>query len=213
MFLGFHTCFPVLTFWLTATLLHTCGFDTVENIGNPKNIVSLRQTMTRMLQLNALQMITVFPMELGYSPFVTIDGFRWWYFLFGIILLDSIEFWLHLSYHRVPFLYQHLHKAHHEMKSSWSFGALYNSFAESIVTGAVLSTAFLLLFQFTLMEFTLVTSLGIIWACFDHCAYFDSVTWLGRKDHHRLHHESHHGRNFQQPFFTFWDVWMKTRQE
>ena len=201
---------PIFTFWTVSFFLYFGGFDSVANMQNPKNSVTVRQTLFRMVQLQFLQIVTTLPVEWGFVPIpAEVYGFRCWYFLGGIFLLDTIEFFVHYAYHANPWLYRHFHKTHHEMKTSFSFGALYNSIPEALLTGGIIGFLFLHVFQFTLQEFSYVTTLGTILTCIDHCEYFDHVYWLGRREFHKKHHESGQG-NYQQPFFTFWDVLLRT---
>lgn len=202
---------PIFTFWTVSFFFYVTGFDSVANMQNPKNSVTVRKALCRMVQLQFLQILTTLPVEWGLVPISAgVYGFRWWYFIGGIFLLDTIEFFMHYAYHSNPWLYRHFHKTHHEMKTSFSLGALYNSIPEAVLTGAIIGLFFLHLFQFTLQEFSYVTTLGTIFTCIDHCEYFDHVYWLGRREFHKKHHEYGQG-NYQQPFFTFWDVLLRTK--
>jgi len=213
MKLPFYTILPICTFWTFSLFLYFSGFDSRENIENNKNTVTFRETCIRMIQLNVLHVMSILPMEYGLSLFpLEIEGVRFSYLIFGILLLDTIEYFAHYTYHKIPFLYHYVHKTHHAMKTPWSCGALYNSFSESILTSGLIAICFLLIFRFTLAEFTYVTTLGIIWTCMDHCDYFDHLTILGRKEHHRKHHEINIECNYQQPFFTFWDYALNTKK-
>jgi sterol desaturase/sphingolipid hydroxylase (fatty acid hydroxylase superfamily) len=205
-FFPLYTLLPILTFWTTSSIFYFGGFDSEKNISNPKNTVTLKGTLIRMIQLHILQILSLLPMEAGYlmDP-DKIHGCRLRYIMAGILLLDIIEYTVHRLYHTFPFLYQHVHKTHHEMKTPWSFGCLYNSYTEAVLTSLVISAFFFPIFQFTLEEFTYVTTIGVFWTCMDHCDYFDHVSFLGRKEHHRQHHEININKNFQQPFFIFLD--------
>jgi len=203
------TLLPILTFWTVSSFFYFAGLDSVASMQNPKNSVSVRKTLWRMLQLNLLQIATTLPYEWGLLNMNPIYGFRWTYFIGGIFLLDTIEFFMHYGYHSHPWLYRHFHKTHHEMKTSFSFGALYNSFPEALLTGGIIGLLFLHVFQFTLEEFSYVTTLGTLFTCIDHCEYFDHFYWLGRREYHKKHHEFGNG-NYQQPFFTFWDILFNT---
>lgn len=96
------------------------------------------------------------------------------------------------------------------MRYSWSFGSLYNNFYEVLLTGSTLALFFMHIFKFTFVEFQIVTSLATFWTVIDHTEAFNNVWWLGRKDFHRIHHSVYIDCNFQQPFMTFWDVWLGT---
>lgn len=199
------TLLPIFTFWITASVCYYGNFDSSENMYNIKNKVSVRGTVIRMIQLHFLQICTSAPMEMGYSLFdVTVSGIRWYFVVFGCIWIDFVEFVLHRTYHKIPFLYQHLHKTHHEIIHSWSFGALYNSVGESIVTGATILLSMVLIFKFTLAEFSVAVSICTFFTVLDHCAFFDNRWWKSKQNHHKIHHENNRF-NFQQPIFTYLD--------
>lgn len=187
------TLLPIATFWLTSTFLYCFGFDSQANINDPKNKCTLKQTLIRMLLLNVIQVSLTLPLEFCLIPELMpkdqINGFRIAYFLFGVFLLDAMEYFLHRLYHSNSILYMALHKTHHEMKSCFSFGALYNSISESIITAGLISFVVLIVFKFTLQEYSIVQSLAVFATVLDHCSYFDNINILGRKQFHSVHHE------------------------
>lgn len=209
-----YTFWPIGIFWTLSSLLYFGGFDNPKYIASKRNSVTVKQTIQRMLMLNLLQIATTLPLEMGYlndlSPLPPNDTFRWSYFLGGIFLLDTIEYFVHFAYHWSPWLYKHFHKTHHEMKLSWSYGALYNSYPEALLTGSVIGFMCFSVYGMSMCEFACVTSVGTIFTCLDHCAYFDDRNWFGRKEFHKNHHFYGNG-NYQQPFFTFWDILFQTK--
>jgi len=209
------TLAPILTFWTAALGFHLLGWNSPDNMEHPRNLVTVWDTVVRMLQFDAFHILSTLPMEWGwfippeqvYGP----DGIRWRYIVGGIFLMDTVQYWAHWLQHKVPFLYKHVHSTHHAMRYSWSLGTLYNSYAEVLLlTGPLMGVIFMWVARFTFVEFQIVSSLAIFWAVMDHTSAFDQVEWLGRKDFHQIHHSVYTDCNFQQPFMTFWDRWMGT---
>lgn len=205
------TLAPLLTFWTTALVFHGVGLNSEVNMDHPRNLVTVAGTVKRMLLIDGLHVLTTLPMEWGWTiPDTQVYGVRWWYLLGGIFLMDTVEYFSHRLQHEFSWLYRMAHYGHHEMRYSWSLGSFYNSIPEVLFTGPLLGLFFMYVFQFTFVEFQLVSCLAVFWTVMDHTAAFDSVTWLGRKDFHRIHHSVYLHCNFQQPFMTFWDRWLGT---
>lgn len=205
---GFLTVVPIVTFWVGCSLCYFGGLDSEKNIHNPKNQVTLKGTLKRMVSLHVLQFASLYPLEAMWSSCpikVEVYGFRWVYFLGGIFVLDTLQYMSHRLYHEVPWLYRHVHKTHHEIKSPWSFGALYNSYPDAILTGALMTVVFLVFLGYTLEEYSWVLTLGTVATIIDHVDYFDHLDIFGKREHHRRHHEVNINCNYSQPFFTFWD--------
>jgi len=194
---------PIVVYWSACFTCHYLGLDSTTAT---KSSVSLRDTVRRVLQLHALQLLTFIPLELG---LVTDRVYGWsvTHIMLGIIVIDTLEYWIHRVYHAIPALYS-LHKTHHAMIIPWSFGALYNSWGEAVLTGGIITNVFVLL-GFSVEEYCYVLCLANVATVMDHVQFFDSL----KNRHHRLHHELHPNRNFQQPFFTFWDDLFHTRAQ
>lgn len=199
---------PVISYWTVCVGCYYGGLDSTENIINPKNTVTLPQTIKRVIYLHILQIVTLLPIEWGWIPGHIIYGWRWHYILLGFFLMDTVQYFSHRLNHAIPWLYAYSHKIHHEMKTTWSFGALYNSYSDALLVGSLLSISFFWIFHFTLEEFSYIVTISNIATIIDHVDYFDHKNWFGRKGYHRHHHETNVQSNFQQPFFTFWDKWL-----
>lgn len=206
----FWSVLPVAVYWTVCVGCYLTGLDTEANMRNSKNQVSVRQTINRVATLHVLQIIVTLPSEMGLTG-EPIHDFRPRYILLGMLLLDTAEYFCHRLYHTHPLLYRHVHKTHHELKTPWSFGALYNSYVEAVITGACVSLI-MRLCNLSVAETSCVYTLGNVATIMDHVAYFDiKFSLFGKGAYHRYHHEVDVHKNFQQPFFTFWDTLLNTK--
>ena len=189
-------CMPVTVYYLTVFFVHQPN----DHKDNKRNTVDEHQVFWRVLQINALTTFSLFVATFLYE----IYGFRWWDFILGIVLIDTVEYWAHRAYHHFPILYQYLHKEHHRLYRPWAMAAMYNSFAEGITTGALMTFVFMDLFRYSVFSYCMVLS-------FSHCkTVLDHVYTSGENSHHWVHHNN--GQvNFQQPFFDYWDRLMHTK--
>lgn len=191
--------YPILTFWLCSSFFYFFKLDKFTN-DNEQQIIP---AIIGMLILNIPQIFSTVIMELN-PMFMTLDGFRWSYFLFGIFIIDTMEYFLHRLYH-FKFLYK-FHKIHHEIKDPFSFAAFYNSFSEAIITSTIITTTMIFILGFTLQEFTIVYCFAIVATVMDHCDWFYQY-----KNHHWIHHKVNQNCNYQQPFFDYWDRLLGTK--
>lgn len=113
----------------------------------------------------------------------------------GIIWIDTAQYFMHRLYHSIPYLYRNFHKTHHEFIYPETYAALYNSRVEAATTSSIILIGFLL-FQFSFLEYIIVTSMAFLATVRDHRC---------NGEHHYIHHAINKNTNFQQPFFTYWD--------
>ena len=215
-FLGFYAALPIFMYWLSCSVCYWGGLDSIKNIKNPKNNVTVNQTVIRVIQIHVLQSVGLYLQEVNgwwSPPFFQpkLHEMRLVYLVAGPLVMDTVEYFSHRLFHAVPWLYRHVHKTHHKLKTSWSFGALYNSFPDAVTVGLALNLTYLVCLGYSVAEFSWVISVSNVFTVLDHVDYFDNVEWLGKKNHHRHHHEINVQKNFQQPFFTFWDTWLGTK--
>jgi sphinganine C4-monooxygenase len=176
------------------------------NIGTPDekklklNIIDKKTVFYNVLIGTAMH--TVINSTLYYFEILDITIFRYYYILCGIILVDTIEYFMHRALHKFKFLYKY-HKVHHELNNPYNFGALYNSTVEGIIESVLLLSGFLLC-NFSFTEYIIVITLANISTVLDH-------TSLNIKNSfHYLHHSKYQNNNFQQPFFTYYDRMFNT---
>jgi sterol desaturase/sphingolipid hydroxylase (fatty acid hydroxylase superfamily) len=141
--------------------------------------------------------------------------FRVFYIVLGIWWIDTVEYFVHFTMHRIPWMYKTIHKEHHRLHIPYHYGALYNSSYEAGITGNILVIGFIL-FKFSFSEFITVTSLANIATILDHIDLHDYIEpethrfgflikIVSKNNFHYLHHSKYFQYNFQQPFFTYYD--------
>lgn len=188
---------PILVYWFTCILLSP--FD-LTNEQNKRNRPSKRHVILRVLYLHMLQVLTQLP-KTYQDSFLPPEYIRWYRIPLGCFLLITIQYWMHRADHTFPRLYKY-HKVHHELVIPYSYGALYNSYGEAILTGGIIGALFLL-FGFNSAEFALVITLGNIATVIDHVEGLPLT-------HHKIHHLDQRG-NFSQPLIDIWDRWCGTK--
>lgn len=212
-FLEFHftsqiialACLPTLVYWVMCAvcMLHprhvrVNGPSLVNSVRPAEVILSVLALTVSNAGLNAALGAAsgVFG---GSSPMQV----RWEFLLLGVWLVDTIEFVCHVVMHKVPWLFQTMHKTHHALHQPYAFGALYNATPEAVSTGALVLLGFLAL-RFSFAEFSLVTAAAYAKTVVDH-AFDDSF--------HAHHHARNMQSNFQQPFFTYYDHLFSTYEK
>jgi lathosterol oxidase len=130
----------------------------------------------------------------------------WWIFGQVVVLLvftETLIYWTHYSFHRVPFLWKHVHERHHKYVvptpySSLSFNPM-DSFLQA-VPHHIAAFFFPVHAGVYLVSVLFVT----LWAvCIHDRVSFFRWPWLNYTDHHTLHHW-YSDFNLGQ-YFTFWD--------
>lgn len=107
---------------------------------------------------------------------------------------------MHRALHYFPYLYRHLHAMHHQIKEPCGYAALFQSSNEALIETFGLTTVFFVT-GFFFEEFMIVTTMAVIATVCDH---------TGGSTFHAIHHTLHPHRNFQQPFFTYYDYMFGT---
>ncbi|KAF7845955.1 hypothetical protein BT93_L5818 [Corymbia citriodora subsp. variegata] len=146
----------------------------------------------------------------------------WWgvpiaQFLWASFVLDTWQYFLHRYFHTNKFLYKHIHSLHHRLYCPYAFGALYNHPVEGFLldtVGTVIahSASFMSTRQaIILFGFSTLKTVD------DHCGFalpYDPLQMLFGNNvaYHDIHHQQFGiKKNFSQPYFTHWDVLLKTR--
>ncbi len=125
-----------------------------------------------------------------------IDSVTITHVIWGILVIDTVEYIYHYFYHRVPFLFKHVHSVHHSVKIEPGV-SFRNSDIEPFLTapGVFLSLFFT---NVSYYEYLIIISLSFLATIADH-------TNTHTRKFHYIHHHVNKQYNFQQPFFTFWD--------
>ncbi|KZV99661.1 hypothetical protein EXIGLDRAFT_668343 [Exidia glandulosa HHB12029] len=146
----------------------------------------------------------------------------WWaipgaQLLFGMLVMDTWQYFVHRGMHVNKFLYRHIHSVHHRLYVPYAYGALYNHPLEAFfldsLGGAMSQMAAGMNIRMAAFFFTVSTMKTVD----DHCGYrlpLDpfQLFFANSADYHDIHHQ-HAGikYNFSQPFFIHWDDILGTR--
>ncbi len=123
--------------------------------------------------------------------------FRYTYIIYGMIMIDTIEYFMHRALHKYKFLYK-FHKTHHDLLYPYHIAGFYNSLVENIIEYTLLLSGFYI-FNFSFNEYIIILILVTIFSALDH----SNLNF--KKNVHYLHHNKYPNYNFQQPFFTYYD--------
>lgn len=110
------------------------------------------------------------------------------------VIVDTYQYFLHRTFHEIPFLYKHFHSMHHRLYVPFAFGSLYgHPFEGAILDGAGAGLAHTLsglstrqaIFFFAFTTYKTVD---------DHCGYnfpWHPVHMLfgNNADYHDIHHQ------------------------
>lgn len=136
---------------------------------------------------------------------VSEHGWGWLFAQIIVLLLftETLIYWTHYAFHRVPWLWKHIHERHHKYRVPTPYSALsfnpMDSFLQA-VPHHVAAFFFPVHVGVYLASVTFVT----LWAvCIHDRVSFVRWPWLNYTDHHTLHHW--YGDFNLGQYFTFWD--------
>ncbi|KAF2787389.1 sphinganine hydroxylase-like protein Sur2 [Melanomma pulvis-pyrius CBS 109.77] len=132
-------------------------------------------------------------------------------FFFGILVVDTWEYFLHRAMHMNKWLYVTLHSRHHRLYVPYAYGALYNHPVEGFLLDTLGTGLAYLVSGMTVRQSIWFFAGSSAKTVDDHCGY--SLPWdplqhitSNNASYHDIHHQSWGIKsNFSQPFFTFWD--------
>tara|TARA_A100001015_G_scaffold274727_1_gene331345 strand:- start:353 stop:1009 length:657 start_codon:yes stop_codon:yes gene_type:complete len=184
----FTSCIPSISYFLSLKIYKIFHRNLKDNKYN--QIFNSNKNIASTFLVNSL---LVYPI---YSFFgFEIEEFRSFQIVLGILIVDTVEYFYHRFYHKIPFLYKHLHSAHHNIYLSPDV-SFTNNEIEPLVTSTSVFLSLLCFLSF--FEYIIVSSLSFIATIADH-------TNTRKNKFHYIHHHVNKNTNFQQPFFTFWD--------
>lgn len=187
----------------TVAYFVSCMFYNQFQLQNKKNITLHTKSHIINSSNNAIietfvNIFVIHPLMIHYNDEHMI---RYWYICLGMIIIDTIEYFVHYLFHYNSVLYN-IHKLHHRPSAIQPYIALSNHNHEIIITVPMIILCFLY-FRFTYIEYIIVITLGTIATVCDH-------TYTSPNKFHIIHHTQNKNTNFQQPFFTYWDVIFST---
>ncbi|KAH8909954.1 hypothetical protein BR93DRAFT_966016 [Coniochaeta sp. PMI_546] len=137
--------------------------------------------------------------------------------LFGIMFLDTWQYFWHRAMHVNKWMYTKWHARHHRLYVPYAYGALYNHPVEGFVLDtAGAGLAYKVSFMTPRMGLWFFVG-SMMKTVDDHCGYalpWDPLQHLTSNNaaYHDIHHQSWGIKhNFSQPFFTFWDRFLNTK--
>ena len=150
-----------------------------------------------------------FPLSLNsIFPFISINWYMLFIWLFILIIADFCQYWLHRLSHEVNIMWAG-HIVHHSMEEYNYAVALRQSFIESVYTWIFyLPLAF---FGIPWQLFIMAYAISLIWQFFVHTRLINKLGILEYILMTPSHHRVHHGKNPQYidknygALFIFWD--------
>ena len=208
---------PSCVYFIFASLYYT--FDKYNLFPKYKinsNIdYNISEILTRVINTQLIQLFLAYVTdsnERGELSLITIPKI-----FLAMIVMDTYQYFIHYYLHQNKYLYKNIHSIHHKISQPYSFMALYNSYIESIIldVGSALFTE--LICGLTKYEAILFFSIATMKTVSDHSSYmlpYDPFTYFpNNAKYHEIHHDyKGFNKNFQQPFFTFWDSYFKTKK-
>lgn len=155
-----------------------------------------------------------FPFTLSsHFPFLQVNGYMLFIWLFILVVADFCQYWLHRLSHEVNILWAG-HIVHHSMEEYNYTVALRQSFIESIYTWLFyLPLAF---FGIPWSLFIMAYAISLIWQFFVHTRLIGKLGFLENILATPSHHRVHHGKNPQYidknygALFIVWDKFFGT---
>ncbi len=120
----------------------------------------------------------------------------------GMLFVDTAEYWRHRFEHSNFRVYKLAHKEHHQQKPMTTVEGFRNMEADLLIP-LIPYTLYILIAQITFLESMVLTSLSLAATYADHTLTGD--TDYDREKFHHVHHTNGWNKNFQQPFFSYWD--------
>lgn len=127
---------------------------------------------------------------------------NWTALVKGVFLVDTVEYWRHRLEHYSRTLYTFAHKEHHQQRPMTTIEGFRNYTAD-LVLPLIPFSLYISFADVTFLEIMVLASGAIIATYADH-------TLTGRAEYdkqkfHNVHHTTGWNKNFQQPFFSYWD--------
>ncbi|PCJ63025.1 MAG: hypothetical protein COA79_02620 [Planctomycetota bacterium] len=177
-----------------------------------KRVDFTKSMLTLMMWMLSFSLISLLP-EFGFQPAFLSDIYSFWtiaIILIAFILIDFLEYWIHLFFHKSPFLWK-FHRVHHEsFELNWS-KALRLSVVESFGTSLFINLFLFILFgKEKLILLVILFGSKRFYGFFLHSntdvAYGKAVLYFSSP---RFHHW-HHATLTQNPLnlstlFPIWD--------
>ena len=112
-------------------------------------------------------------------------------FFLAVLVADVAEYFIHLAFHKVPFLWR-FHAVHHSSTAlDWLSGSRGHFFEDIIVRTCILTPLMIAFSQSIILVYLIFVTLQATWS---HCNFAPSPSWLARclvtPRYHHWHHTS-----------------------
>jgi sterol desaturase/sphingolipid hydroxylase (fatty acid hydroxylase superfamily) len=112
-------------------------------------------------------------------------------FFLAVVVADISEYFVHLAFHKVPFLWR-FHSIHHSSKAlDWIAGSRSHFLDDTLVRGFILAPLMLGFSQSIILVYLIFVTLHATWT---HCNFGPHATWLEKilvlPRYHHWHHAS-----------------------
>jgi sterol desaturase/sphingolipid hydroxylase (fatty acid hydroxylase superfamily) len=112
-------------------------------------------------------------------------------FFLAVLVADVAEYFIHLAFHKVPFLWR-FHAVHHSSKAlDWIAGSRSHFLDDTLVRGFILVPLMLGFSQSMIVAYLIFVTLHATWS---HCNFSPSARWLEKylvmPRYHHWHHTS-----------------------
>jgi sterol desaturase/sphingolipid hydroxylase (fatty acid hydroxylase superfamily) len=112
-------------------------------------------------------------------------------FLMAVLVADVIEYFIHLAFHKIPFLWR-FHAVHHSSTAlDWLSGSRGHFFEDIIVRACIITPLMIAFSQSIILVYLIFVTLQATWS---HCNFAPSPRWLAKclvtPRFHHWHHTS-----------------------
>lgn len=189
---GLISFIPTCAYFLACSVYEKCvpPIETTEKIQSYFN-----NSSKNMISAGVANIFLVYPLFTYFEK--EIDTVQTKHVVLGCLMVDTVEYFWHALYHKVPQLYSSSHSYHHKPFPVHPRAAFYNHDSEVFVTSSFILATFVYL-PYSYYEYIVITALSYVATVCDHAN-------TNKNKFHILHHNGNKNTNFQQPFFTFWD--------
>ena len=161
---------------------------------NPVDILDVKKSSKHMILSSVGNIFISYPI---YNYFSEGNLFSILNVLIGMVLLDTYQYFSHRFYHSDSYIYSLLHKEHHSQKqispeTSFAHGDIV------VTLDSIFVISMFIYFKIIFTEYIIILSLSFVSNVSDH-------TYTSKNKFHYIHHHVNINRNFQAPFFTYWD--------
>lgn len=183
------SCIPTITYFISVKI-YSC-FHEVKKDPDPEFIAISSKNIIASTPAN------IFAAYPFFNYFSHTEGITISNIFIGIFIIDTMEYFYHYFLHRISFLYNNVHKGHHKPVPMSPRTSFTNHDSEIAMTSPFILFAYVFS-PLSFEEYIIVTALSFSATVSDH-------TVTSKRKFHYIHHHVNKNKNFQQPFFTYWD--------